>query len=79
MPVKALVFRHSLPREALAFVGGRLTRRAYTTRAAPTGLRDVPEPTPPSADWALCNTTVSGICGSDAKEIFLHGARSTTR
>jgi threonine dehydrogenase-like Zn-dependent dehydrogenase len=74
VPVKALVFRHSLPREALAFVGGRLTRRAYTTRAAPTGLRDVPEPTPPSADWALCDTTVSGICGSDAKEIFLHGA-----
>ena len=71
--MKALVFRHSL-REALAFVGGRLTRRAYTTTATPTGLRDVPEPTPPSADWALCNTTVSGICGSDAKEIFLHGA-----
>jgi hypothetical protein len=33
--MKALVFRHSLPREALAFVGGRVTKRAYTrTRCA---------------------------------------------
>ena len=72
--MKALVFRHSLPREAAAFVGGRVTKRAYTAPGAPTSLRDVPEPTLPSDDWALCNTTVSGICGSDAREIFLHGA-----
>jgi threonine dehydrogenase-like Zn-dependent dehydrogenase len=72
--MRALVFRHSLPREALAFVGGRVTKRAYTAPGAPTSLRDVPEPTLPSDDWTLCNTTVSGICGSDAKEIFLHGA-----
>jgi threonine dehydrogenase-like Zn-dependent dehydrogenase len=72
--MKALVFRHSLPREAFAFVGGRVTKRAYTAPGAPTGLGDMPEPTPPSDDWVLCNTTVSGICGSDAKEIFLHGA-----
>src|SRR2546423_15721427 len=74
LPVKALVFRHSLPREALAFVGGRVTRRAYTTRAAPTGFRDVPQPTPPSAALVLCNTTRSGLCGSGAPEIFLYGA-----
>jgi threonine dehydrogenase-like Zn-dependent dehydrogenase len=72
--MKALVFRHSLPREAIAFVGGRVTKRAYTAPGSPTSLRDVPDPTLPSDDWALCNTTVSGICGSDAKEIFLHGA-----
>jgi threonine dehydrogenase-like Zn-dependent dehydrogenase len=72
--MKALVFRHSLPREAIAFVGGRVTKRAYTAPGSPTSLRDVPDPTLPSDEWALCNTTVSGICGSDAKEIFLHGA-----
>jgi threonine dehydrogenase-like Zn-dependent dehydrogenase len=72
--MKALVFRHSLPREALAFVGGRVTKRAYTAPGSPTSLRDVADPTLPSDDWVLCNTTVSGICGSDAKEIFLHGA-----
>ena len=28
--MKALVFRHSYAREALGFVGGRFTKRAYT-------------------------------------------------
>jgi threonine dehydrogenase-like Zn-dependent dehydrogenase len=72
--VKALVFRHNLAREALGFVGGRFTRRAYTAPGSPTGLRDVPEPERPGDDWVLCDTIVSGICGSDTKQIFMHGA-----
>ena len=72
--MKALVFRHSYAREALGFVGGRFTKRAYTAPGAPTSLKEVPEPSLPAPDWVLCDSTVSGICGSDTKQIFLHGA-----
>jgi threonine dehydrogenase-like Zn-dependent dehydrogenase len=72
--MKAMVFRHNFAREALGFVGGRVTRRAYTAPGAPTALLDVPEPEPPDAQWVVCDTNVSGICGSDTKQIFLHGA-----
>jgi threonine dehydrogenase-like Zn-dependent dehydrogenase len=73
--VKALMFRHSLAREAAAKVGGEVDKRAFVSRFAPVALEDVPEPVPPADDWALCQTIVSGICGSDAKQIFLNGSR----
>src|SRR6266851_3389665 len=72
--MQALVFRHSIPREAFGFTVGRLTKRAYTSPLAPTLLRDVPEPIPPADDWVLCDSIQSGICGSDTKQIFMHGA-----
>lgn len=72
--MQALVFRHSFAREALGFVGGRLTSRAYTAPGAPTALLDVPDPAPPAPNWVVCDTERSGICGSDTKQIFLHGA-----
>jgi threonine dehydrogenase-like Zn-dependent dehydrogenase len=73
--VKALVFRHSLPREAAATIGGRLTRRAYVSRLAPTRLEDVEELPLPADDWVRVQTTMSGLCGSDVKQILLNGAR----
>jgi threonine dehydrogenase-like Zn-dependent dehydrogenase len=73
--VKALVFRHSLAREAAATIGGRLTRRAYVSRLAPTRLEDVAELPLPAPDWVRVLTTVSGLCGSDVKQILLNGAR----
>jgi threonine dehydrogenase-like Zn-dependent dehydrogenase len=72
--MQAIVFRHHLAREAVGFLGGRLTPRAYTAPGAPTSLREVPDPEVPAAGWVVCDTTVSGICGSDTKQIFLHGA-----
>lgn len=72
--MQALIFRHSIPREAFGFTVGRLTKRAYTSALAPTLLRDVPDPAPPNADWVLCDSIQSGICGSDTKQIFMHGA-----
>jgi threonine dehydrogenase-like Zn-dependent dehydrogenase len=73
--VKALVFRHSLAREAAATIGGRVTRRAYVSRLAPTRLEDVAELPLPAADWIRVQTTMSGLCGSDIKQILLNGAR----
>ena len=73
--MKALVFRHSLAREAAAAVGGRVSRRAYVSRFAPARLCDVAEPALPAPDWVRVETTFSGLCGSDVKQILLNGAR----
>jgi len=73
--VKALVFRHSLAREAATAIGGLVSPRAYVSRFAPTGLEDVAEPPLPAPDWVGVQTTLSGVCGSDVKQILLNGAR----
>src|SRR5215472_16447348 len=73
--VKALVFRHSLAREAASAVGGRLDRRAFVSRFAPVQIEDVDELPLPSEEWVRVETTFSGLCGSDVKQILLNGSR----
>ena len=69
------MFRHSLAREAAATIVGRVTRRAYVSRLAPTRLEDVAELPLPAPDWVRVQTIMSGLCGSDIKQILLNGAR----
>ncbi len=71
--MKALVFQHSFAREAAALVSGRVKAQGFVGRWGPVALTDIPEPVPPGPGWVVCDTVVSGVCGSDAKEIFLHG------
>jgi threonine dehydrogenase-like Zn-dependent dehydrogenase len=73
--VKALVFRHNLAREAASAIGGRVDRRAFVSRFAPVRLEDVSELALPAADWVRVETTFSGLCGSDVKQILLNGSR----
>lgn len=73
--MKALLFQHSLAKEAAATIGGRFDKRAFVSGYAPVSLEEVPEPVPPAAGWVKCETVVSGICGSDAKQILLNGRR----
>jgi threonine dehydrogenase-like Zn-dependent dehydrogenase len=73
--VKALVFRHSLAREAASAIAGRVDRRAFVSRFAAARLEDVPELPLPAADWVRVRTTFSGLCGSDVKQILLNGSR----
>jgi threonine dehydrogenase-like Zn-dependent dehydrogenase len=74
-PVKALVFRHSLAREAASTVGGRFRQRAFVSRFAPVRLEEIDELPLPAPDWVHVTTTFSGLCGSDVKQILLNGAR----
>ena len=69
------MFRHNLPREAFSKIGGALDHRAFVARLGPVSLEDIPEPVAPGPGWVGCETVVSGICGSDAKQIFLNGGR----
>jgi threonine dehydrogenase-like Zn-dependent dehydrogenase len=73
--VKALVFRHNLAREAASAIGGRVDPRVFVSRFAPVRLEDVDELPLPARDWVRVETTFSGLCGSDIKQILLNGAR----
>ncbi len=73
--MKALVFRHNLASEAAAAVGGRVDKRAFVARFAPARLEDIEELPLPGDDWVRVQTTISGLCGSDVKQIVLNGAR----
>src|SRR5215467_12818756 len=73
--MKALVFRHNLSREAVATIGGRVDRRAYVSALAPVRIEDIDEPPLPAEDWVRVETTYSGLCGSDVKQIVLNGRR----
>jgi len=73
--VKALVFRHSLAREAASVIGGRVNQRAFVSRFAPVRIEDVEEQPLPAEDWVRVETTFSGLCGSDVKQILLNGRR----
>jgi threonine dehydrogenase-like Zn-dependent dehydrogenase len=73
--VKALVFRHNLAREAASAIGGRVDPRAFVSRFAPVRVEDVEELPLPAGDWVRVETIISGLCGSDIKQILLNGAR----
>jgi threonine dehydrogenase-like Zn-dependent dehydrogenase len=73
--VKALVFRHSLAREAASTIGGRVDSRAFVSRFAPVRIEDIDELPLPADDWVRVQTTFSGLCGSDVKQILLNGSR----
>jgi threonine dehydrogenase-like Zn-dependent dehydrogenase len=73
--VKALVFRHNLARETASAVGGRVDQLAYVSRFAPVRIEDIEELPLPAKDWVRVQTTFSGLCGSDVKQIILNGSR----
>ena len=73
--MKALVFRHNLAREAVSAIGGRVDGRAFVSRFAPVRIEDVDEQPLPAPDWVRVQTTFSGLCGSDVKQILLNGSR----
>ena len=69
------MFRHNLGREAASAIGGRVDQRAFVSRLAPVRVEDIEEQPLPAADWVRVETTFSGLCGSDVKQILLNGAR----
>jgi threonine dehydrogenase-like Zn-dependent dehydrogenase len=73
--MKALVFRHSLAREAASTIGGRVDPRAFVARFGPVRVEDIDELPLPAQDWVRVETTFSGLCGSDVKQILLNGSR----
>jgi threonine dehydrogenase-like Zn-dependent dehydrogenase len=71
--MKALVFRYSFPRLAMSKIFGALSPRAYLSRGSSIYMEEISAPVLPAADWLLVRTGLTGICGSDAKQVFLVG------
>jgi threonine dehydrogenase-like Zn-dependent dehydrogenase len=69
--VKAVSFEMSLPRLAAARIAGFLHPRGFVARFGPLRLLDVPDPIPLADDWVIVRPAVTGVCGSDVKQIFL--------
>jgi len=40
-------------------------------RATPMGLQEIADPAPLGPDWLVMQTRLCGICGSDAKQVFM--------
>ncbi len=71
--MRALLIEKSLPRLAATRLLSTLTPRAYLGPTSPMRLREIPDPTLPAPDWAVARTRLSGLCGSDYKQVFLNG------
>ncbi|MFM8409375.1 MAG: zinc-binding dehydrogenase [Alphaproteobacteria bacterium] len=72
--MRALVFRHDVARQIITKALSVASPRAFVGRFAPMRLEDVPEPRLPGEDWLVVRTRLCGICGSDAKQVFLNGS-----
>lgn len=72
--MKALVFENSLPRLALTKVLSAFGSWAFTAPTSPFVLRELPEPDLLGDDWAVLETSLCGLCGSDIKQASLDGA-----
>jgi threonine dehydrogenase-like Zn-dependent dehydrogenase len=71
--VKALVIERDLPRLAATRLLGALSARAFVGPVAPIRLRELRDPALPADDWVVLRTRLCGICGSDAKQVFMDG------
>ena len=69
--MKAVSFELSLPRLAAARIAGIFSPAGFVARFGPTRLLDLPDPRPRRDDWVVVRPRVTGVCGSDVKEIFL--------
>ncbi|OBH89034.1 zinc-binding dehydrogenase [Mycobacterium sp. E2733] len=66
--MRALVY--GVPPEPFEVAEGANTLTANLART-PTALRRVPEPRLPHDDWVLTRPRLTGICGSDSKQILM--------
>lgn len=71
--MKALQFRMSLPRIALTRVLGAFSPRAYTGPLSPVALEEIPDATLRGDSWLVVRPALTGICGSDQKQLQLKG------
>jgi threonine dehydrogenase-like Zn-dependent dehydrogenase len=69
--MKAVCFEMSLPRMAAARIAGLFSPRGFVAPFGPVRLREIKDPRPLRDDWVVVRPRVTGVCGSDVKEIFL--------
>jgi threonine dehydrogenase-like Zn-dependent dehydrogenase len=71
--MQALRFHMSIPRIALTRALGLFSTRAYTHALAPTRLVEIPDASVRGERWVVVRPALTGICGSDQKQVLLKG------
>lgn len=71
--MRALVFHRNIALVAATKIASTFSRRAFVGSRAPIRMEDVSEPYTGDG-WVSCDTLLAGICGSDAKQVFLNGS-----
>jgi len=71
--MRALVYENGIARLALTRILSLASPRAFVGPLAPVRLREIDEPVLPAEDWVVLRTRLCGVCGSDAKQVFMNG------
>jgi len=71
--MKALQFHMNIPKLVLTRTLGVFSSMAYTSRIAPVTLEEVPDARVRGDHWVVVRPTLTGICGSDQKQVQLKG------
>lgn len=71
--MKALQFQMSLPKILATRALGLVDKAAYTGATAPVQLVEIPDATVRGESWVVVTPALTGICGSDQKQLLLKG------
>jgi len=71
--MKALQFHMSVPRIVLTRALGVFSRNAYTSPLGPVQLEEIPDAEVRGDRWVVVRPALTGICGSDQKQVLLKG------
>ncbi len=71
--MKALRFQMSVPKIAFTRALGFFSPNAYTGRMAPVELAEIPDARVRGERWVVFQPALTGICGSDQKQVLLKG------
>lgn len=71
--MQALLFRMDIPRLVVTRIAGLVSPRAFVSSLAPVGLAEIPDARLLGDDWVVVRPTLTGICGSDQKQVQLKG------
>ena len=71
--MKALQFRMSVARIITTRALGAFSKRAFTSRFAPVQLEEIDDARVRGDRWLVMRPALTGICGSDQKQLLLKG------
>jgi threonine dehydrogenase-like Zn-dependent dehydrogenase len=71
--MQALQFHMNIPKLLLTRALGLFSKTAYTSRVAPVTLEEIPDARVRGDQWVVVRPMLTGICGSDQKQVQLKG------
>ena len=72
--MRALTIGNDISRLAITKILSTFSPRAFVGPTSPLRMREIADPVLPAPDWAIAETRVCGLCGSDYKQVFMNGS-----